>query len=45
LDARRAAASQPPCRPPDRAAYRKRNLVERFFNQLKRFRGIATRYH
>ena len=25
--------------------YRQRNLVERFFNKLKRFRGIATRDH
>lgn len=24
--------------------YRQRNLVERFFNQIKQFRGIATRY-
>ena len=24
--------------------YRKRNLVERFFNRIKHFRGIATRY-
>ena len=24
--------------------YRQRNLVERFFNHLKQFRGIATRY-
>ena len=24
--------------------YRKRNLVERFFNKIKQFRGIATRY-
>jgi transposase len=24
--------------------YRQRNLVERFFNKLKHFRGIATRY-
>ena len=24
--------------------YRKRNLVERFFNKLKHFRGVATRY-
>ena len=24
--------------------YRSRNLVERFFNKLKQFRGIATRY-
>lgn len=29
----------------DRALYRQRNLVERFFNKLKHFRGIATRYH
>jgi transposase len=24
--------------------YRQRNLVERFFNQIKQFRGLATRY-
>lgn len=24
--------------------YRQRNLVERFFNRIKNFRGIATRY-
>ena len=24
--------------------YRQRNLVERFFNKLKHFRAIATRY-
>ena len=24
--------------------YRKRNLVERFFNKLKHFRAVATRY-
>jgi transposase len=24
--------------------YRRRNLIERFFNRLKHFRGIATRY-
>ena len=29
----------------DLALYRQRNLVERFFNKLKHFRGIATRYH
>jgi len=29
----------------DRDLYRQRNLVERFFNRLKHFRGIATRYH
>jgi transposase len=28
----------------DRAIYRCRNLVERFFNKLKHFRRIATRY-
>ena len=28
----------------DYALYRERNLVERFFNMLKHFRGIATRY-
>ncbi|MFJ4880754.1 IS5 family transposase [Streptomyces sp. NPDC088745] len=33
-------------RPPrfDRATYRRRNTVERCFNRLKHFRGIATRY-
>ena len=34
-----------PQRPLGREAYRARNLVERFFNRFKRFRGIATRYH
>ena len=29
----------------DPALYRQRNLVERFFNKLKHFRGVATRYH
>jgi transposase len=28
----------------DRQLYRKRNMIERFFNRLKHFRGIATRY-
>ena len=28
----------------DRALYRQRNLIERFFNKLKHFRRIATRY-
>ena len=28
----------------DRNIYRQRNLVERFFNKLKHFRRIATRY-
>jgi transposase len=28
----------------DRQVYRQRNLIERFFNKLKHFRRIATRY-
>ena len=28
----------------DFALYRERNLVERFFNKIKHYRGIATRY-
>lgn len=28
----------------DRTIYRKRNIVERFFNKLKHFRAVATRY-
>jgi transposase len=28
----------------DRHVYKERNLVERFFNRLKQFRRIATRY-
>ena len=50
----RAAAAKPKFRPArtgqsrqrvvDAALYRKRNLVERFFNKLKHFRRIATRY-
>jgi transposase len=28
----------------DPAVYRQRNLIERFFNKLKHFRRIATRY-
>lgn len=31
-------------RPYDRHLYKDRNLVERFFNRLKQFRRIATRY-
>jgi transposase len=30
--------------PHDRAAYKLRNRIERFFNKLKHFRRIATRY-
>ncbi len=35
-----------PGRPPvfDRTAYKRRNVVERWFNRLKQFRAIATRY-
>src|SRR5580704_15310642 len=29
----------------DRALYRQRNFIERFFNELKHFRRIATRYN
>lgn len=28
----------------DRTQYRSRNLIERFFNRLKNFRRVATRY-
>ena len=28
----------------ERSLYRRRNLIERFFNRLKHFRRIATRY-
>ncbi|KUJ33881.1 transposase [Streptomyces sp. NRRL F-5122] len=33
-------------RPPafDKAVYKRRNVVERCFNRLKQWRGIATRY-
>ncbi len=27
-----------------RFLYKERNLVERFFNRIKHFRGVATRY-
>ncbi len=30
--------------PFDRELYKERNLVERFFNKIKHFRSIATRY-
>jgi transposase len=30
--------------PCDFALYRERNLAERFFNKLKHFRAVATRY-
>jgi putative transposase len=28
----------------DTVLYKERNLIERFFNKLKRFRRVATRY-
>ncbi|WP_034995718.1 IS5 family transposase, partial [Beijerinckia mobilis] len=31
-------------RPYDTELYKERNLVERFFNKLKQFRRVATRY-
>jgi transposase len=31
-------------RPCDFVLYKERNLIERFFNKLKNFRAIATRY-
>jgi transposase len=31
-------------RPCDFALYRERNLVERFFNKIKHYRAIATRF-
>lgn len=31
-------------RPCDYALYRERNLVERFFNKIKNYRAVATRY-
>lgn len=50
LSVRRIAPVIPPkanrrlSRPCDFALYAERNLVERFFNTLKQFRAIATRY-
>jgi transposase len=35
---------RPHCRRYDRAAYRDRNRIERFFCRLKQFRRVATRY-
>jgi putative transposase len=31
-------------RPYDSHLYKERNLIERFFNKLKHFRRVATRY-
>jgi transposase len=50
LAARGAKANVKPMphrlKPPrfNKGLYRKRNLIERFFNKLKHFRGVATRY-
>lgn len=50
INAQGAAAVIPPMvhrkeqRSYDRHLYRDRNLVERFFNRIKQFRRIATRY-
>lgn len=40
--ARGPAGGRPPAFDPD--TYRHRNVVERCFNRLKQFRGLATRY-
>ena len=50
LAARGATANVKPMKgrldqlPFDRELYKQRNVVERFFNKLKHFRAIATRY-
>ena len=50
VEARGGRAHIPTCRDRkvqrsvDRGLYRQRNLIERFFNKLKHFRRIATRY-
>ena len=31
-------------RPYDQDLYKERNIIERFFNKLKQFRRVATRY-
>jgi transposase len=36
--------NRPQARHYDRHLYKDRNLVERFFNRIKQFRRIATRY-
>jgi len=45
-DDQRARRARKPGRKPafDRAAYRRRNVVERCVNRLKQWRGIATRF-
>jgi len=39
-----STASQTVPHPLDRAAYRRRNLIERLFGRLKNWRRLATRY-
>lgn len=41
IPSKRNARDKPPF---SKSLYRQRNLVERFFNKLKQFRGLATRY-
>ncbi|MFE9492093.1 MULTISPECIES: transposase [unclassified Streptomyces] len=41
-DAAAAAAGRPPTF--DREVHKRRNVVERCFNRLKRWRGLTTRY-
>ena len=31
-------------RPYDRGLYKRRNVIERFFNRMKQYRGVSTRY-
>ena len=38
---RQRPTARPDC---DFALYRERNLIDRFFNKIKHFRAIATRY-
>lgn len=39
-----STATRAKAHPLDRAAYRRRNLIERLFGRLKNWRRIATRY-
>ena len=42
---RHSAEAQPQVkRPYDAELYKERNVIERFFNKLKQFRRVATRY-
>jgi len=44
IEAATSKANRKTKRACDFALYRERNLVERFFNKLKHFEAIATRY-